>query len=72
MTKHRKVKKSKAKVAKRKIKRVKLTPDTIVEVKVSKGIVPLVATDPDKGVVIMPVEQAKIKERSWIDRLLGR
>lgn len=63
---------AKRKVVKRKIKTVKLTPSTALNVKVPAGHVPLMAIDPENGAVIFPVEKAKMKEQSWVDWLLGR
>jgi len=62
-----------AKAKQRKVKTVNLTKDTIVQVQPAKGVAPLIVPDPVKGTLaIIPVTEAKIKDRSWVDRLLGR
>ena len=59
----------KKRAAKPKVKRLKLTPDSVVTVAVPKGLVPVVATDPTNRVVnIIPVKDVK---EPWYVRLFG-
>lgn len=63
----------KRKVAKtRKIKIVKLTPDTALKIAVPKGVVPSVITDPATGGIhVIPIPAEKIADPGWFKRWFG-
>lgn len=53
----------------RKIRTVKLTPDTAVKIAVPKGAVPSVITDPVSGTVhVIPIPAEKIADQGWFRR----
>jgi len=51
-----------------KLKKVVLTPVSVLQVKVPPGIVPVVVADPERRVVeIAPVVKAKAKKSWWAE-----
>lgn len=62
--------KKQRRVSKPKVKKVALSPISVLEVVVPKGIVPAVVPEPSKGIVtIVPVPAAKSK--TWWQRTFG-
>lgn len=60
------------KIETRKIKTVKLTPNTAVSIAVPKGVAPSVITDPATGDLhIIPIPANKLAEPGWFKRWFG-